>query len=506
MVVLKRAMNEHFRETSMRSVTCATMRKTCLASAVAACAALLSVPVAAFRDGPQSVAPLAEKLSGAVVNISTTQVAKSPDGVPLPKVPKGSPFEDFFEEFFNKRGGRSTPQDRKVSSLGSGFVIDGVEGLVVTNNHVIEGADEIVINFHDGTKLKVDKVLGKDSKADIALLKVTPKTPLKSVAFGSSGEMKVGDWVMAIGNPFGLGGTVTVGIISAKQRDINAGPYDDFIQTDAAINRGNSGGPLFNMNGDVIGVNTAIISPTGGSIGIGFAVPSDTVQAVVQQLKEFGEVRRGWLGVKIQTVSEDIAESLGVAENTGALVSAVTPEGPAAKGGLQPGDVIMKFDGKEVSTMRGLPRLVAQAPIGKSVDVEFLRAGEKKTLQVVVGRLEEIDDEPKSDDPDAPEDEPANPENVLGLTVTPLTDDLRTQLGFDKKINGLLVTAIDPESGAAGKNLKLGDVIVEAQQSQIASVAHLNAAIDKVKKSGGRQILMLVEDAKGDTRFVALPL
>lgn len=506
MVVLKRAMNEHFRETSMRSVTCAAMRKTFLASAVAACAALLTVPVAAFRDGPQSVAPLAEKLSGAVVNISTTQVAKSPDGVPLPKVPKGSPFEDFFEEFFNKRGGRSTPQDRKVSSLGSGFVIDGVEGLVVTNNHVIEGADEIVINFHDGTKLKVDKVLGKDSKADIALLKVTPKTPLKSVAFGSSGEMKVGDWVMAIGNPFGLGGTVTVGIISAKQRDINAGPYDDFIQTDAAINRGNSGGPLFNMNGDVIGVNTAIISPTGGSIGIGFAVPSDTVQAVVQQLKEFGEVRRGWLGVKIQTVSEDIAESLGVAENTGALVSAVTPEGPAAKGGLQPGDVIMKFDGKEVSTMRGLPRLVAQAPIGKSVDVEFLRAGEKKTLQVVVGRLEEIDDEPKSDDPDAPEDEPANPENVLGLTVTPLTDDLRTQLGFDKKINGLLVTAIDPESGAAGKNLKLGDVIVEAQQSQIASVADLNAAIDKVKKSGGRQILMLVEDAKGDTRFVALPL
>jgi serine protease Do len=337
-------------------------------------------------------------------------------------------------------------------------------------------------------------------------LKVTPKAPLKAVAFGSSGEMKVGDWVMAIGNPFGLGGTVTVGIISAKQRDINAGPYDDFIQTDAAINRGNSGGPLFNMNGDVIGVNTAIISPTGGSIGIGFAVPSDTVQAVVQQLKEFGEVRRGWLGVKIQTVSEDIAESLGVAENTGALVSAVTPEGPAAKGGLQPGDVIMKFDGKEVSTMRGLPRLVAQAPIGKSVDVEFLRAGEKKTLQVVVGRLEEIDDEPKSDDPDAPEDEPANPENVLGLTVTPLTDDLRTQLGFDKKINGLLVTAIDPESGAAGKNLKLGDVIVEAQQSQIASVADLNAAIDKVKKSGGRQILMLVEDAKGDTRFVALPL
>jgi serine protease Do len=490
----------------MRSTNWAHKRQAGVAAAAAAALALVSLPVAAFRDGPQSVAPLAEKLSSAVVNISTTQVAKSPDGVPLPKVPKGSPFEDFFEEFFNKRGGPGAPQDRKVSSLGSGFVIDGVEGLVVTNNHVIEGADEIVINFADGTKLKVDKVLGKDSKADIALLKVTPKTPLDSVPFGSSNDMKVGDWVMAIGNPFGLGGTVTVGIISAKQRDINAGPYDDFIQTDAAINRGNSGGPLFNMNGEVIGVNTAIISPTGGSIGIGFAVPSDTVQSIVQQLKEFGEVRRGWLGVKIQTVSEDIAESLGVAENTGALVSAVTPDSPAAKGGVQPGDVILKFGGKEVSTMRGLPRLVAQAPIGKSVDMELLRAGEKKTVQVVVGRLEEEDAGADAKVPEPKPEDTATPESVLGLTVTPLTDDMRTQLGFDKKVNGLLVTAIDSESPAAGKNLKLGDVIVEAQQSQIASVADLKSAIERVKKAGGRQILMLVEDSKGDTRFVALPL
>jgi serine protease Do len=494
-------------ETRMRSLIWAHKRKAVLTAAAAAFA-LVSLPVAAFRDGPQSVAPLAEALSPAVVNISTTQVAKAPDGVPLPKVPKGSPFEDFFEEFFNKRGGRNgSPQDRKVSSLGSGFVVDGVEGLIVTNNHVIEGADEIVINFADGTKLKVDKVLGKDSKADIALLKVTPKTPLKAVPFGSSTDMKVGDWVMAIGNPFGLGGTVTVGIISAKQRDINAGPYDDFIQTDAAINRGNSGGPLFNMNGEVIGVNTAIISPTGGSIGIGFAVPSDTVQAVVQQLKEFGEVRRGWLGVKIQTVSEDIAESLGVPENTGALVSAITPDSPAAKAGVQQGDVILKFDGKDVSTMRGLPRLVAQAPIGKSVPMELLRAGEKKTLDVVVGRLEEEDAETDTKaQGEQKEEEPAKPETVLGLTVTPLTDDLRTQLGFDKKVKGLLVTAIDGESSAAGKNLKLGDVIVEAQQSQIATVADLNAAIEKVKKAGGRQVLMLVEDSKGDTRFVALPL
>ena len=490
----------------MPSSNWAQKRKGVRAAFAAAALALISLPVAAFRDGPQSVAPLAEKLSGAVVNISTTQNAKSPDGVPLPKVPKGSPFEDFFEEFFNKRGGPNAPQDRKVSSLGSGFVIDGVEGLVVTNNHVIEGADEIVINFADGSKLKVDKILGKDSKADIALLKVTPKAPLKSVPFGSSNDMKVGDWVMAIGNPFGLGGTVTVGIISAKQRDINAGPYDDFIQTDAAINRGNSGGPLFNMNGEVIGVNTAIISPTGGSIGIGFAVPSDTVQSIVQQLKEFGEVRRGWLGVKIQTVSEDIAESLGIPENTGALVSAVTPESPAAKGGVQQGDVILKFDGKDVSTMRGLPRLVAQAPIGKSVDMELLRAGEKKTIQVIVGRLEEEDLGTDMKEPEKSGEPSVEPENVLGLTVTPLTDELRTQLGFDKKVKGLLVTAIDPASPAAGKNVKLGDVIVEAQQSQISTVADLNTAVAKVKKAGGRQILMLVEDSKGDTRFVALPL
>ena len=490
----------------MRLTIWAVPRKALLPLAALGTFALASLPVAAFRDGPQSVAPLAEKLSGAVVNISTTQIAKSPEGVPLPKVPKGSPFEDFFEEFFNKRGGKGGPQDRKVSSLGSGFVVDGVEGLIVTNNHVIEGADEIIINFHDGTKLKVDKVLGKDSKADIALLKVTPKTPLKAVPFGSSSNMKVGDWVMAIGNPFGLGGTVTAGIISAKQRDINAGPYDDFIQTDAAINRGNSGGPLFNMDGEVIGVNTAIISPTGGSIGIGFAVPSDTVQAVVQQLKEFGEVRRGWLGVKIQTVSEDIAESLGVAENTGALVSAVTPESPAAKAGLQPGDLILKFDGKDVSTMRGLPRLVAQAPIGKSVDMELLRGGDKKTIQVVVGRLEEEDVEADLKEPDKKDEEQAKPETVLGLSVTPLTDELRTQLGFDKKVKGLLVTGIDPDSPAAGKNLKLGDVIVEAQQNPITTVDDLNAALEKVKKANGRQVLMLVEDSKGDTRFVALPL
>jgi serine protease Do len=392
-----------------------------------------------------------------------------------------------------------------VSSLGSGFVIDGKEGYVVTNNHVIEGADEIVVNFHDGSKLKVDKVVGRDSKADLALLKVTPVKPLTAVPFGSSGGMKVGDWVMAIGNPFGPGGTVTVGIISAKQRDINAGPYDDFLQTDAAINKGNSGGPLFNMDGEVIGVNTAIISPTGGSIGIGFAVPSDTVTGVIAQLKEYGEVRRGWLGVKIQTIGEDIAENFGVPENTGALVAGVTPESPAAKAGIETGDVILKFDGKDVTTMRGLPKLVAQTPIGKSVDVEVMRSRAKKVLSVTVGRLEDDEKEPilgeeKKETP-APETT-----SVLGLRLVPLSDDLRQQFGFDQKVKGLLVTEIDADSPAASKNIRVGDVIVEAQQEAVASIEDLNATLEKVKRTGAKSIILLVEDAKGDTRFIGIPL
>ena len=458
---------------------------------------------------PPSLAPLAERLSDAVVNIATTQSQKGPQGVPLPKVPKGSPFEEFFDDFFQKRGGKSPP-DRKISSLGSGFVIDP-EGLIATNNHVIEGADEIVINFHDGTKLKVDKVIGRDTKTDIALLKVTPKKPLKAVPLGSSAKMAVGDWVMAIGNPFGLGGSVSLGIISAKQRDINSGPYDDYLQTDAAINKGNSGGPLFNMDGEVIGINTAIISPTGGSIGIGFSIPSDTVASVVDQLKQFGEIHRGWLGVKIQTVTDDIAETLGIPENTGALVAGVTPDGPAAKAGIEGGDVILKFDGKEVSTMRGLPRIVAQTPIGKNVDVELLRTGQKKTLQVAVGRL--VDDEDKADTGDMaakPDDKDKQPSahvtTLLGLKLQAITDDMRAKYGIDAKLKGILITEIDPASPAAQKQIKVGDVIVEAAQEPVATPDDLAKAVEKVKKAGRKAVLLRVEDGKGDLRFVALPV
>ncbi len=357
-----------------------------LCLALSLMAASLVAAFAQSRQGPPSVAPVAEKLIDAVVNISTKQTMKGAEGVPLPKVPKGAPFEEFFDDFFDRKGGRS---DRKVTAQGSGFVVDGKEGLIVTNNHVIDGADEIVISFNDGSKLTVEKILGKDSKTDLALLKVTPKRPLAQVAFGSSSSLKVGDWVMAIGNPFGLGGSVSVGIISAKQRDINTGPYDDFLQTDAAINRGNSGGPLFNMDGEVIGVNTAIISPSGGSIGIGFAVPSDSAVVVLEQLRQFGETRRGWLGVNVQSVGEDIAETYGIREGTGARVASVAPDGPAAKAGIVQDDVIVRFDGKDVTSMRGLPRLVSQTQIGREVEVEVSRKGQRRTFRVTIGRLVE---------------------------------------------------------------------------------------------------------------------
>jgi serine protease Do len=456
---------------------------------------------AVARGGPQSVAPLAEKLIDAVVNISTSQSVKGKQsGVPLPSVPKGSPFEQFFEDFFDRRG--NSEDQRKVSSLGSGFIIDGREGLIVTNNHVIEGADEIVINFHDGSKLKVDKVIGKDTKTDLALLKVTPKKPLPEVAFGSSNDLKVGDWVMAIGNPFGLGGSVTVGIVSAKQRDISSGPYDEYLQTDASINKGNSGGPLFNMDGQVVGVNTAIISPTGGSVGISFAVPSDAVMSVVDQLRQFGETRRGWLGVRIKSITEDVAETLGVKENYGALISAVTPDSPAQKAGMEAGDVVVKFDGREVVTTRGLPRLVSQTPIGKTVDVEVLRKGERRTLKVTVARL--MEDEPAEQKP-AGENTPQSGK-LIGLALAPLDEALRKQYGLDAKTKGVVITQVDPQSPAAKRGIKVGDVIVEAGQDTVSSLADIEASIEKIRKAGRKAVLLRIEDAKGDLRFVAVPI
>lgn len=453
--------------------------------------------------GPESVADIAEGLQDAVVNISTTQTLKGqPENGSNGQGPEGSPFEEFFEDFFDGEGGNGL--SRKVSSLGSGFVIDPA-GLVVTNNHVIEGADEIIVNFTDGTSLKVVKILGHDPKTDLALLQVEPEKPLKSARFGDSSKMRVGDWVMAIGNPFGLGGSVTVGIISATRRDINAGPYDDFLQTDAAINRGNSGGPLFNMEGEVIGVNTAIISPSGGSIGIGFALPSNSAVPVIDQLKEFGETRRGWLGVHVQNMTEDIAEGLGLAEPTGALVAKVSPKSPAATAGIQPSDVIVKFDGQAIDNMRSLPRAVAATAIGKSVDVELLRNGEVKTLTVVVGRLleEEAGEEPiESDAEPAPE---TDREDLLGLSLAPLTDELRKRYHIEKSVTGVVVVEVDPKSPAAQKGIKPGDVIVEVTQEKVRRPQDVKARLQAVKKSGRPSVLLLLSDARGELRFVAVP-
>jgi serine protease Do len=461
-------------------------------------------PTSGFARGPASVADIAEGLQDTVVNISTTQTLKGgkEDAAPVPG-PKGSPFEDFFNDFFDDQEKQGV--SRKVSSLGSGFVIDP-SGLIVTNNHVIEGADEIIINFTDGSKLKVVKVLGHDSKTDLALLKVEPKQPLKAVTFGDSAKMRVGDWVMAIGNPFGLGGTVTVGIISAKKRDINAGPYDDFLQTDAAINRGNSGGPLFNMDGEVIGVNTAIISPSGGSIGIGFAVPSNSAMQVVDQLKQFGETRRGWLGVHVQNVTEEIAESLGMKEATGALVANVSPDSPAAAAGIQPSDVILKFDGQPVENMRGLPRAVAATPIGKAVPVEVLRKGQTLDVTVTVGRLpetEEAEDQEQTDQQDKVEPEH---EVLLGLSISQLTDQLREQFKIAKMVEGVLITNVEPNSPAAQKDVKAGDVIVEVTQEKVTDPQEVLARVDAVKKAGRKTVLLLISDAKGGLRFVAVPM
>ena len=481
------------------------------AAAAALLLALLLLGAPAAARGPESVADVAEGLQDTVVNISTTQTLKgAKEGSPIGPGPKGSPFEEFFDDFFDDPDAEGLP--RKVSSLGSGFVIDP-SGLIVTNNHVIEGADEIVVNFTDGTKLKVVKILGHDPKTDLALLKVEPKAPLKAVRFGDSSKMRVGDWVMAIGNPFGLGGSVTVGVISATKRDINSGPYDDFLQTDAAINRGNSGGPLFNMDGDVIGVNTAIISPTGGSIGIGFAVPSNSALQVVDQLKQFGETRRGWLGVHVQNVTGEIAASLGLKEPAGALVASITPDSPAAAAGLKTSDVILKFDGQIIDTMRALPRAVAGTAIGKEVELQVFRNGETMPLKVTIGRLpqdaeeEEVAEE-EQDQGAAPEEGEGeiDHEDLLGLSIALLTEELRAQFQIGKSVEGVVITQVDPDSAAAQKRVKPGDVIVEVTQERVSDPQEVLARVEEVKKSGRKSVLLLISDAKGGLRFVAVPV
>ena len=464
--------------------------------------ALIVLQAVAAWAKPESLAPLAEKISPSVVNITTSTMVEGRTGS-QGIVPEGSPFEDFFREFQDRNNDGEAPRPRRSSALGSGFVISE-DGYVVTNNHVIASADEITVEFFSGLELKAE-VIGTDPNTDIALLKVETDQPLPFVNFGDSNASRVGDWVIAMGNPLGQGFSVSVGIVSARNRALS-GTYDDYIQTDAAINRGNSGGPLFNMDGEVIGVNTAILSPNGGSIGIGFSMAANVVTRVVDQLKEFGETRRGWLGVRIQDVTEDVADAMGLKEATGALVTDV-PDGPAKQAGLKTGDVIMSFDGVAVVDTRSLVRQVGNSPVGQTVRVTVMRENKSQTLKVTLGRREDADGEVAVAVPGEEDTPPATPETtaLMGLTLTPLTDDMREELGADAGMEGLAVTEVDETSEAFEKGLREGDIITEAGQQKISTIAQLEERIEDARDGGRKSLLLLVRRA-GDPRFVALSL
>ncbi|HEY0203491.1 MAG TPA: DegQ family serine endoprotease [Acetobacteraceae bacterium] len=502
-----------------------TLRALALASVFALPAVIPAfVPQPAqARAAGDSFADLAAQLLPAVVNISSTQKADvradRDAGPEVPQFPPGSPFEQFFRDFLDRnrpgqQGRRGGPQQgpqgprgdgEGAVSLGSGFIIDAA-GYIVTNNHVIDGADKISVTLQDNTTLKATLV-GKDDKADLALLKVESDKPLTAVPFGDSDTGRVGDWVLAIGNPFGLGGSVTAGIVSARGRDIRQGPYDDFIQTDAAINRGNSGGPLFNMNGEVIGINTAIYSPSGGSVGIGFSVPSNMAKAVVQQLRDYGRARRGWLGVNIQQVTPDIAESLGLKGNSGALVARVTDDGPAAKANIHNGDVILRFNSQDVKEMKTLPRIVAETVIGKDVPVVVWRDGKEVTVQAQVGELPDSPQQVASNTP-APPRPPANRNTEvsgLGARLSSITDEMRDKFKIAADQKGVVVTDVSPDGAAAGRGLKPGDVIVEVQQEPVSSPADVQERMDRYRKQNRKTVLMLVQSSEG-LRWVPVPL
>jgi serine protease Do len=472
--------------------------------------ALAPLALAQARTAPESFADLAAQLLPSVVNISTTQVSKTkpparganpaPDS---PQVPPGSPFEEFFKDFFDRNPQENRP--RRNTSLGSGFIIDA-SGIVVTNNHVIADADEVTVTLHDDSTLKAE-IIGRDAKTDLAVLKVKTDKKLPAVKFGNSDVTRVGDWVVAIGNPFGLGGTVTAGIVSARARDIQSGPYDDFLQTDASINRGNSGGPMFNLAGEVIGINTAIFSPTGGSVGIGFAIPASLAKPVVEQLRQYGKTRRGWLGVRIQQVNDEIAESLGLDKARGAMVAAVTANGPAEKAKIEPGDVVLTFDGKDVNEMRRLPRIVAETPIEKKVVATVWRKGKEMKLDVVVGELDENETAALAPDSTGKGGKEGTKTTVdaLGLSMAKLNPELREKFDIDTGVEGVVITDVTTDSPAAQKGIRAGDVIVEVAQEQVKDPKDVADRVKKAKDAGRKSVLMLV-DRQGDLRFVAIKL
>lgn len=452
-----------------------------------------------IRMAPLSFADLAETLSPAVVNISTTQKAVIRQDLPaLPQFPQGSPFQDFFEDFMQQQ--RSIPS-RPSSSLGSGFVIDAENGYIITNNHVIRDADEVRVTFADDTSLDAE-IIGTDEKTDLAVLKVdTTDVTLTAVSFGDSDHLRVGDWTLAIGNPFGLGGTVTAGILSARARDIQSGPYDDYLQTDASINRGNSGGPLFDMQGNVIGINTAIFSPTGGSVGIGFAIPSALAEPVIDQIIKYGRTRRGWLGVRIQSVTDEIAESLGLEQSQGALIAGVNDDGPAAKAGLKAGDIILEFGEREVADMRALPRIVAEHDINADAEIVYWRDGKKKKTRVKVGELE------KAEESGLLNETTASAQGVtiapLNLTVNAVTDEARRLYNLGNVARGIVITDVGDGSEAARKNIRAGQIITEINQQAVQTPADVQKIVDRAIADGRKSVLLLLSEGRR-FRFVAL--
>ena len=455
-------------------------------------AALLMASVAYARPAPDSFADLVDTLLPTVVNISTSQKV-------APR-PGGEQAEEFFRELQERFGEQQ--RRRPQTSLGSGFVVDA-SGVIVTNHHVIAEADEIKVRFSDDTELEAT-LIGSDEKTDIAVLKVESDKPLPSTKWGRSEKARIGDWVIAIGNPFGLGSSVSAGIVSARQRDINSGPYDDFIQTDAAINKGNSGGPLFNLGGEVIGINSAIYSPSGGSVGIGFSIPSAIAMNIVDQLRKHGEVKRGWLGVRIQNVTDELAEGLRLDDARGALVASVSSGGPAESGGVEQGDVILRFNGREVPKFRNLSRMVAETPVGEEVDVVVWRKGREVVLKVVLGELKEEQlaaFTPSTGTVDS------NEIVALGLTLATITPELRERFSLDDKAEGVVITDVLPEGNAAKKSLEPGDVIIEVDMESVAGPDDVVDMVDRAKEEGSRVVTLLVHRKnKGDREWIAVRL
>jgi len=481
------------------------------ATLVALTMSLLLAAVPSGADLPEAIpfaevfAQLAAKLVGVVVNVSTTQASASPSpkGGPEAQLPgPGAPLDEFFRDFFGEKGapGGPNPPPSRVASLGSGFIVDP-SGLIVTNNHVIANAEQITVTLSDDTTLQAE-VIGRDAVTDLALLKVEPKALLPAASWGDSTKARVGDWVLAIGNPFGLGGTVTSGIISATARDIHSGPYDDFLQTDASINRGNSGGPMFNLSGEVIGINTAIFSPSGGSIGIGFAIPSAFARPIIDQLKATGKVERGWIGARIQPVTDDIAEAVGLDKSRGAMIGAIDAASPAAQAKLQPGDVILAFDGKPIERSRQLPRLVADTAPETVVKLSVWRDGKDQEVEIKVAALNPNRPAPPPPEPEKPKPPPSI--DALGLKLTKLTAELRKQFSLPETAKGVVITEVPQNSPGAAQGLRPGDLVVAVGHDAVRSLEEMQQKVAAAKKSGRKNALLRVE-REGNTRFIALP-